>query len=140
MEYYGGKLLANAAWLGDRRYEPAWDSTEHPLANFNDPAWADKFHDWRMDWDRDHIRLYVDGQLLNEIDVAAATNHDGERSQPFREPKYILLNLAIGGTRGGDPSATKFPARFEVDYVRVFQRLGDQAPASGTSPGASDTE
>jgi len=31
------------------------------------------------------------------------------------------LNLAIGGTAGGDPSATAFPARFEVDYVRVYQ-------------------
>jgi beta-glucanase (GH16 family) len=122
MEYYDGKLLANAAWLGDRRHQPAWDSTEHPLASFNDPAWADKFHDWRMDWDRDHIRLYVDNQLLNEIDVAAAIDNNGERAQPFREPHYILLNLAVGGTRGGDPSATEFPARFEVDYVRVYQR------------------
>jgi hypothetical protein len=32
-----------------------------------------------------------------------------------------LLNLAIGGNSGGDPSKTAFPARFEVDYVRVYQ-------------------
>jgi hypothetical protein len=33
-----------------------------------------------------------------------------------------LLNLAIGGTQGGDPSQTEFPARFEVDYVRIYQK------------------
>jgi beta-glucanase (GH16 family) len=40
----------------------------------------------------------------------------------FHEPHYIPLNLALGGTNGGDPSATEFPARFEVDYVRVYQK------------------
>jgi hypothetical protein len=33
----------------------------------------------------------------------------------------MLLNLAIAGTNGGDPSSTTFPARFEVDYVRVYE-------------------
>jgi hypothetical protein len=35
----------------------------------------------------------------------------------------MLLNLAIGGQAGGDPSAVPFPVRYEVDYVRVFQQL-----------------
>jgi beta-glucanase (GH16 family) len=140
MEFYDGKLLANAAWQGRRRYEAAWDSTERPLGKFNDSAWAEKFHDWRMDWDHDRIRLYVDNELLNEIDVAAATNDDRERARPFREPHYILLNLAIGGTRGGDPSATTFPARFEVDYVRVFQRAKDRHALSTPTPQTSDQE
>lgn len=122
MEYYDGKLLANAAWLGSRGGRPAWDSSEHPLDGFGDEKWAQAFHIWRMDWNSDHVRLYVDDKLLNEIDVAAAKNSDRDDSRPFREPHYILLNLAIGGTRGGDPSKTKFPARFEVDYVRVFQQ------------------
>ena len=34
----------------------------------------------------------------------------------------MLVNLAIGGINGGDPSATPFPTRYEIDYVRVFQR------------------
>jgi hypothetical protein len=34
----------------------------------------------------------------------------------------MLLNVAIGGTNGGDPSNTVFPNRFEVDYVRVYQK------------------
>jgi len=40
---------------------------------------------------------------------------------PSRQQHYLLVNLAIGGMNGGDPSATTFPVRYEVDYVRVFQ-------------------
>jgi beta-glucanase (GH16 family) len=140
MEYYEGKLLANACWLGDRRGRAAWDSSkwdssERPLAEFRDPQWSNKFHTWRMDWREDRIDLYVDELLLNTIDVNKTINSDQARSNPFREPHYILLNLAVGGTRGGDPSATQFPARFEVDYVRVYQNVkaggdrGDEAAA-----------
>jgi beta-glucanase (GH16 family) len=38
----------------------------------------------------------------------------------------MLVNLAIGGTQGGDPSATEFPARYEIDYIRVYQPIADQ--------------
>ena len=74
--------------------------------------------------DSDEIRLYVDDLLLNTIDLQETFNQDTEKANPFREPHYILLNLAIGGTNGGDPSKTEFPARFEVDYVRVYQTIG----------------
>jgi hypothetical protein len=47
------------------------------------------------------------------------------RKSPFRQPHYLILNLAIGGMNGGDPSQTEFPARVEVDYIRVFQK-GDR--------------
>jgi beta-glucanase (GH16 family) len=49
-------------------------------------------------------------------------NEDGSNINPFNQHHYMLLNLAIGGTQGGDPANTKFPNRFEVDYVRVYQR------------------
>ena len=58
---------------------------------------------------------------MNTIDLTETINQDNEKANPFHEPQYILLNLAIGGTSGGDPSETVFPARFEVDYVRVYQ-------------------
>ena len=47
------------------------------------------------------------------------TKKDGEGKNPFHQPHYIILNLAIGGKAGGESSNTKFPARFEVDYVRI---------------------
>ena len=122
MEYYGGKILANVASGTTKRYTPKWDSVKTPLSEF--PAdWADRFHVWRMDWDQEAIRLYVDGRLLNETLLEDTFNPEGHPiPNPFRQPHYILLNLAIGGTSGGDPSGTEFPARYEIDYVRVYQK------------------
>jgi beta-glucanase (GH16 family) len=121
MEYYRGILLANACWDGGGG-RPAWDDFKKPLEEFGDPDWSNKFHIWRMDWDEKVIQLYVDDLLLNTIELTKTVNQDGQGANPFHEPHYILLNLAIGGMQGGDPSQTQFPARFEVDYVRVYQK------------------
>jgi len=47
-------------------------------------------------------------------------NADGK--SPFKQKAYLLVNLAIGGQNGGDPSKTSFPKRYEIDYLRVFQK------------------
>ena len=122
MEYYQGMLLANVAWGTQKRWVAEWDSVRKPITQFNDPDWSNKFHVWRMDWDDKVIRLYVDEILLNTTDLKDTFNKGTERKNPFHQPHYLLLNLAIGGTSGGDPSSTHFPAKFEVDYVRVYQK------------------
>jgi len=124
MEYYNDKILANVAWKADNAdaWSAAWDSSTKSIASLRDiyPNWTNDYHLWRMDWNRDHIRLFVDGILLNETNLNNTVNPDG--SNPFRDkPMYMILNLAIGGNNGGDPSGTSFPARYEIDYVRVYQ-------------------
>lgn len=123
MEYYQGHLLANACWGPGTNGKAIWNTGKKPLNLFGGPEWDQAFHVWRMDWDPDGIRLYVDGRLFNTIDVEKAANPEGQEPvHPFRQPQYLLLNLAIGGTSGGDPSHTGFPVRYEIDYVRVYQR------------------
>lgn len=118
LEYYDDSLLANTVYGTG---QGIWDTGKVPLKEFTDrdPDWASKFHVWRMEWDERAIRLYVDERLLNETDITGTKNPDG--SNPFHQPHYILLNLAIG-SNGGDPSKTEFPTRYEVDYVRVYQK------------------
>jgi beta-glucanase (GH16 family) len=124
MEYYRRDgipyLLANAAWRSKQK-GVTWDSELVPFETFSerDPSWAEKFHIWKMDWTKNHLRLYLDGQVLNEIDLTQIQNFDG--FNPFHQPHYLLLNLAIG-SNGGDPSKTKFPRKYQIDYVRVFQK------------------
>jgi beta-glucanase (GH16 family) len=122
MEYYRDVLLANVAWGGAKRFEAIWADSRKPIASFNDAAWSSAFHVWRMDWDERAIVLSVDGQRLNDVDLARTVNQDGTSTNPFHAPHYLLVNLAIGGTQGGDPSKTTFPARYEIDYIRVYQR------------------
>ena len=120
MEYYGGNLLANVAWAGPGG-RAQWDDTRHPLSSFGDPDWSTQFHVWRMDWGADRIRLFVDDRLLNETDLSTTVNQDGTGVNPLRQAHYLIVNLAVGGTQGGDPAATAFPARYEIDYIRVYQ-------------------
>src|SRR5574341_183244 len=68
MEFYQGVLLANVAWGTGKRWVPEWDSVRTPVATLGE-GWADRFHVWRMDWDADAIRLYVDDRLLNETSL-----------------------------------------------------------------------
>ncbi len=123
MEYYDGGILANAAWAGEKRYQALWDDEKIPVEQIGDPGFWKKFHVWRMEWDATSIDIFLDSLLLNTIDLDETVNQRGEVNNPLRETShYILLNLAIGGTQGGDPSKTSFPTRYEIDYVRVYQK------------------
>lgn len=127
MEFYRWRgnptILANVAWLdtssnGARRTK--WRTETKPLSYFlsTDPDWVKKFHIWKMEWDSVAIKLSLDDMLINTTLLKETVNPD--RRNPFLQPQYILLNLAIGAG-GGDPSNTMFPIKYEVDYVRVYQ-------------------
>lgn len=132
MEYYvvDGKpsILANACWAGPRR-QSKWDSSHTNMTHFTerDSEWNTKFHVWLMDWTPDYIRLYLDGELLNEIDLSQTINapsrgRNGEEAapfNPFRQPHYILLDHAVDTRATASPDC--LPMRYEVDYVRVWQ-------------------
>jgi beta-glucanase (GH16 family) len=120
MEFYRGMLLANVAWGGAARNQAIWADTRTPITTFGD-GWSQQFHVWRMDWDERAIKLYVDDRLLNDVDLSRTINQDGSGTNPFNKPQLIILNLAVGAT-GGDPAQTTFPARYEIDYVRVYER------------------
>ena len=118
MEFYTGTVLANFGYSLDRKTK--WLAVKKPVAELGGEAWSQEFHIWTMDWDEKKIDLLLDGKLMNHLDLADADNAD--RGNPFHGPVYFILNEAIGGNSGGDPSQTKFPIRFEVDWVRVYQR------------------
>ena len=129
MEFYPkgstAMLHANACW-GGKGGSSAWRSKAVPMHHFTqrDSLWTTQFHVWRMDWTEDYIRLYLDDELLNDIDIRNVSNaegHPGAGTNPFHTPMFLLLNLAMGSS-GGKVDEAALPARFEVDYVRVYQR------------------
>ena len=129
MEYYriGGvpHILANAAWGNDRKYDAVWNSKKIPYSHFTDKdsLWAEKFHVWRMDWDENNIRIFLDDELLNDIPLSTTINGSiGKGENPFHKPQYILLNLALGGMNGGKIDDSALPMRYEIDYVRIYQK------------------
>lgn len=127
MEYYRindvPHILANAAWGNDHN-QAVWNSKAIPFTHFTDrdPDWAQKFHVWRMEWHPEYLRIYLDDELLNDIELSKTVNGTyGEGKNPFHTPQYFLLNLAIGGQHGGEPAPEKYPLRYEIDYIRFYQ-------------------
>ena len=118
MEFYTNTVLANFGYQLDGKTK--WLAVKKPLADFGGEAWTKEFHTWTMEWDAKKIDLLLDGQLMNHLTLADADNAD--EGNPFHRPVYFILNQAIGGDCGGDPTMTKFPVRFEVDWVRVYQK------------------
>jgi len=121
MEYYNGKILANAAWKSSTG-QTEWKSKVALLSSFNNESWPNKFHIWRMDWDENSIKLYVDDQLMNEVAVKETINSENQVISPFRQPHYLLINLAVGGNEGGETVSESFPSKFIIDYIRVYQK------------------
>ncbi|GGB17958.1 DUF2264 domain-containing protein [Puia dinghuensis] len=122
MEYYRRILLANIATGTSKPHAPLWFSRRTPLDSLGGPGWAREFHVWRMDWDSAMIRLSVDERTLLAVPVDSLNNRDASGVNPFRQPEYIILNLALGGDAGGSLEGTVFPRRYEIDYVRVYQK------------------
>jgi beta-glucanase (GH16 family) len=120
MEYYHDSILANYAIAGKNRHNAIWDSYKKPLESFGGKKWADDFHVWTLIWTENKMEIYVDAILLNDIDLTKTFNKS-DGLNPFRQPHYVLLNLAMGGDRGGSLENTNLPSKYLVDYVRVYQ-------------------
>jgi beta-glucanase (GH16 family) len=84
-------------------------------------SFADDFHVFRLDWETNTIRWYVDDRLFQ-----TQTNWQSRATPfpaPFDQRFHLILNLAVGGNWPGNPdAATTFPQSLVVDYVRVYRR------------------
>lgn len=125
MEYYEHSILGNFAWASTQPGKAHWQAAKIPLSAItSDPDWDKQFHTWVMDWDEQQISLYLDDRLINRIDLDKVRNRDGsEIENPFRQPHHLIINLALGGGKGGSLAQTKLPSRFEIDYVRVYKKV-----------------
>ncbi len=75
----------------------------------------DGFRVFAAEWTAERIAFFVDGRMVHAV--------AGHR---IHEDMYLLANLAVGSNDQRwipDPDAsTPFPGRFEIDYIRAFQR------------------
>ena len=81
---------------------------------------SSNFHIYSIEWSDESIKWYVDDiQFYNFYN----DQQDNFTTWPFNQDFHLILNLAIGGTWGGqqgiDDSA--FPAQFKIDYVKVYE-------------------
>lgn len=78
------------------------------------------FHIYTLDWTEKRIEFYVDNKLYFTFENDKKGNIE---TWPFSQPFYLLINLAVGGSWGGEKGIDDsiFPLTYEIDYVRVYQ-------------------
>lgn len=77
------------------------------------PGVSDDFHIYTMEWSPERIVFLVDGEIYH--------SYENTPDSPFNKDFFLILNVAMGGTFGGeiDPDFTE--SSMEVDYIRVYQ-------------------
>ena len=68
-----------------------------------------QWHDYAIEWDASAIRFYMDDTLVNSHNISGCAQ--------YKEPMFVLLNVAIGGGLGGEVDPTLSLAAMEVDYI-----------------------
>ncbi len=97
-----------------------WRKLNKAYYELEEGTFADDFHIYSLDWEKDRMAWLVDDLKYYEI---TRDSVDSDR-YPFNDPFYFIINLAVGGSwRAGNPdSTTVFPQTLEVDYIRVYQK------------------
>ncbi len=78
------------------------------------------FHVYACEWSANRIDFFFDNIKYKTIEVDQAGI--GE-ANAFREPFYILVNFALGGSWGGVIDDSVLPQKYLIDYVRVYEAI-----------------
>ena len=71
------------------------------------------FHLYTVEWSDTSIKIYLDD--VNFFQMA------NDSTLPFNADFFMILNIAMGGTLGGDIDPSFTEDTMEIDYVKVFQ-------------------
>ncbi|UDQ97563.1 glycoside hydrolase family 16 protein [Lentisphaerota bacterium WC36G] len=96
-----------------------WKTEKEPRTGyllFDRPPTED-YHVYSLEWNQDSMKFYFDGKMF--LSLKNTQNKEWVYSKPY----YILLNLALGGSWGGEIVNDDLPAKYYVDYVRVYEKL-----------------
>lgn len=97
-------------------YGPSWNqhSSHEQVLNLGFDT-SEDFHTYGFEWTPDYMRYYVDGVQVG---------HDFTNKDAISQAKgmYMILNLAIDGWDGTPDASTVWPALYQCDYVRVWQK------------------
>lgn len=74
---------------------------------------SDGYHTYACKWDAERTKFFLDGNELCEFTTGVP-----------QTALNVMLDLYIGGTwPGNPPPEVTFPVYFDVDYVKVWQRV-----------------
>ncbi len=79
----------------------------------------EKFHVYAIEWFEDRIDFFIDDNKY----FTFKNEGTGNAAWPYDKEHYLILNLAIGGSWGGQKGIDDsiFPQKYYIDYVRVYK-------------------
>lgn len=91
-------------------------STLRPAVEIEGRVTPGAYHTYAASWDSERVIFYVDGKEIGE-----------QKTPPdLHKPMYMLANLAVGGDWPGSPSsATVFPAKMSIQFIRAYRFAND---------------
>lgn len=134
MEYVGER-----DWTAVALHGPGY-SGETPLVNrqyFPPPEDVTMWHVYAVEWTRESMEFYVDDRMIYRVTRPMAEHYGPWR---FDEPKFMILNFALGGAYPAKVNGVKSPynglpastveaikagrVEMAVDWVRVLAPAG----------------
>lgn len=115
MEYVGRKPQVTYGTIHGPGYAGAgslggWNTQDFDI--------ADEFHTYAIEWDEDGIEWFFDSESFYDIGPGDIGNREWVYDQPF----FLIVNLALGGTFGGNIALDlEYPLYLYVDHIRVYQ-------------------
>lgn len=82
---------------------------------------TDEFHLYSVEWTPDKITFLYDDEPYYTYQNPKYSNNNNDYF-PYDQEFYIIMNIAMGGTLGGNIDSNFESAQMEIEYVRVYQK------------------
>jgi len=76
---------------------------------------AEEFHVFGFDWDREELRWYIDGVLVHTV-----------QNTHWQHPLFLIFDSETMPEWFGIPNDVDLPSTFSIEYVRAWKRSGTQ--------------
>lgn len=119
MGRYENQLFSS---LHSKRHNHQRSDTKQYTTFYEKRGVCENFHDYIMEWTPEYFEFYVDGESVCRYNKSDDLEDQSKDSWPFDQAFYLILNIAVGGTLGGDVDESMLPYEMLVDYVRVYQK------------------
>jgi beta-glucanase (GH16 family) len=131
---YPGTLVANChKWYSDGEKEhemvpQSWKTTH----TFKDGDDAENWHTVAMLWTPEELKFFVDGEVFQTFDISEKNDYGkrGDGMGCHHDYHYLIMNNYLFTPNGAHGYVTgeyataedKFPLKYEIDYVRLYQK------------------
>lgn len=73
---------------------------------------ADRYHVYGLEWDKNHIKWYVDGKCVRT-----------KKNEYWHQPLHMNFDSETMGNWFGLPKKENLPSTFRIDYIRSWKKV-----------------